>query len=80
MLLVMKHKESIDFTTSLVALFKKRRKELGLSHLKLAEECGLSRMAISHIEAGKRNPTIATCYKIAKALDMKLSEAIKKVE
>ena len=80
MVLVMKHKESVNFTTSLVALFKKRRKELDMSHLKLAEKCGISRMAISHIEAGKRIPTIATCYKIAKALELKLSDVIKKVE
>lgn len=76
----MKHDDAVDFTTSLVGLFIKRRKELNLSHLKLAEKCGLTRMAISHIEAGKRNPTIATCYKIANALDLKLSDAIKKVE
>ncbi|HCR86395.1 MAG TPA: XRE family transcriptional regulator [Alphaproteobacteria bacterium] len=80
MLLIMKHAESVHFTTSLIALFKKRRKELEMSHLKLAEKCGVSRMAISHIEAGKRIPTIATCYKIAKALDLKLSDVVKKVE
>jgi transcriptional regulator with XRE-family HTH domain len=80
MLFIMKHKESLTFTTGFIAVLKEKRKEQGISHLKLAEACGLSRAAIGHIESGKRIPTIATCYKIAKALGFKLSEVIKEAE
>lgn len=44
--------------------------------VRLAEMTGLSRAAISFIESGKRNPTLVTCLKIAKALDLDLGDII----
>lgn len=56
------------------------RKAQGISHETLAQKAGITRPAISHIEAGKRKPSLLICLKIAKALDLKLWEVIKKAE
>ncbi|MCB1784494.1 MAG: helix-turn-helix transcriptional regulator [Alphaproteobacteria bacterium] len=54
------------------------RKERGVSHDKLAEMTGLSRATISFVENHKRNPTLITCLKIAKALDVDLADIMRK--
>jgi len=56
------------------------RKEQGLSHEKLAELAGLHRSAISLIESKERNPTLLTCLKICKALEVNLDEIIARVK
>lgn len=56
------------------------RKEQGLSHERLAQKTGLNRSAISLIESKKRIPTILTCFKLARALDVSLAVLIKKIE
>jgi transcriptional regulator with XRE-family HTH domain len=45
------------------------RKDKGVSQEKLAELAELDRTYISDIENGKRNVSIETVFKIAKALD-----------
>lgn len=56
----------------------KTRKEKGISHEKLTELSGLSRTAISYIESRKSTPSIITCMKLCKALDVRLSDLLKK--
>lgn len=56
------------------------RKDKGLSHEALATLSGVSRPAISHIEAGKRKPTLHLCLRIAKALDVRLSDLLAKYD
>ena len=56
------------------------RKGQGLSHEKLAQKTGLNRSAISLIESKKRIPTILTCFKITRALDVSLGQLIRKIE
>jgi DNA-binding XRE family transcriptional regulator len=56
------------------------RKAQGLSHDAVAQKAGVTRPAISHIEGGKRKPSLLVCLKIAKALDLKLWELLKKFE
>ena len=56
------------------------RKAQGLSHEAVAQKAGVTRPAISHIESGKRKPTLLVCLRIAKALDLKLWEVLKKAE
>lgn len=63
-----------------VKLLAEARKAQGLSHEALAQKAGVTRPAISHIEAGKRKPSLLICLKIAKALDLKLWEVIKQAE
>ena len=66
--------------TEVVILLFKARKAKGLSHEKLAQKAGLSRSAIGHIEHGERSPSLVNCLKIARALDIKLWQLLKKVE
>jgi transcriptional regulator with XRE-family HTH domain len=53
---------------------KKIRKERGLSLRALAEKSGISKSTLNDIENGKSNPTTETLAKIAKALDIKISD------
>lgn len=66
-------KELIDQT---IKKLLARRKELGLSHEQLAQATGLSRAAISFIEARKREPTLKSLLLIADALDCDLGALI----
>lgn len=52
------------------------RKQKGLTQEELAEKAGLHRAYFWDIENG-RNISIKTAYKIAKALDVDLSELLK---
>lgn len=57
---------------------KKERLAKGLSHEKLADLVGVTRPAISYIESGKCKPSFLHCLKIAEALEVSLSDLIKK--
>ncbi len=61
-------------------ILRESRKNLGLSQEKLAFEANLQRNYISLIELGTNQPTITTIFKLAKALNTKPHELIKKVE
>ena len=63
-----------------VKAFADARKAQGLSHETVAQKAGVTRPAVSHIEAGKRKPSLMVCLRIAKALDLKLWEVLKKAE
>lgn len=52
------------------------RKKLNLSQEEFGKKCGLSRNAIYNYENNKRKPTIETLEKIAKALDIQLTDLI----
>ena len=45
----------------------------GMSQDDLAQRIGLSKMAVSNYEKGKRNPDMTTCQKIARTLDVSLT-------
>lgn len=73
----MRDNQSEQLASCVVAELARVRKERGISHEKLAEMAGLSRASISYIENNKRNPTLLSCLKIARALDVDLAEVIK---
>ena len=75
----MRDKASEKAVSRLIDEFTRLRKEQSLSHEALARKTGLNRSAISLIESKKRTPTILTCFKITKALDISLDTLIKKV-
>ena len=52
------------------------RKQKGLSQEKLAELAKVDAKTIVQIESGKRNPTLKSLQKIAKALDVNLKDLI----
>ncbi len=53
------------------------RKQRGLTQLALSIESGLALSFVSDLERGKRNPSIETLWKIAKALDVSLEELLR---
>ncbi|MGB0720027.1 MAG: helix-turn-helix transcriptional regulator [Bdellovibrionales bacterium] len=56
------------------------RKDKGLSHEALGQAARLHRTTIGQIEAGKIQPTLLTCLKIARALDIDLGAIISKAQ
>jgi transcriptional regulator with XRE-family HTH domain len=56
---------------------RKYRVKRGLSQLDLAAACGFEESSIGRLENGKTNPTIKTLLKLAKGLDVKLTDLIK---
>jgi transcriptional regulator with XRE-family HTH domain len=57
---------------------KQRRHELGISQEGLAERAGLHRTYIGDIERGARNLSLENIEKIAKALDVSISDLFAK--
>ena len=70
----------IKTVTETVRLFKELRLEKGLSHDALAKKAGITRSAISHIESGKRNPSLLVALNISHALGVEMSDLLKKIE
>jgi len=56
------------------------RLNAGLSQEEFADICGLHRTYIGTVERGEKRVTIATAFKLAKALDISLSKMFKLVE
>lgn len=50
------------------------RAKLGLSQEKFADKCGLHRTYMGGIERGERNPSLINLGRIAKGLEITLSE------
>lgn len=64
----------------IIARLRELRCKKGLSHEMLAKKAGVSRPAISHIENGRRKPSLMICLKIAKALEVDFAELVKETE
>ena len=59
-----------QFGLALCTRFAAIREEKGISKNELSQRSGLSRSAILKIEKGERRPTVATMYRLCKALDI----------
>lgn len=70
-------KQEQDFVNKLGKRIATLRKSKGVTQEKLAQETNLDRVAIAYIETGKRNPTATSLNKIAKALNIKLTDIFK---
>lgn len=64
----------------IVHQFKTLRHASGMSHEELAKKSGVTRPAISHIESGKRKPSLHMSLKMAEALGKELSEILREAE
>lgn len=53
---------------------KRRRKELGLTQVQLADRLGISGPSYAAIEAGRREPGLNQILRVARALDTTLPE------
>lgn len=69
-----------QFIAAYSADVKRRRKELGYSHETLADKAGVTRQAISKIEAGESDLRLTTMLRIAAAFDLRLSDMMLPVE
>ena len=76
----MRDKLSEQAVKKLAEELLKLRKARGYSHQTLAELAGVTRPAISYIETHKRVPSLLTCLKLAKALDVRLTDLLDKIE
>lgn len=57
-------------------ILKRERLKQKISATQLAEKIGISRAAITHIEADRARPTLWIMLRIAEGLDLKLDEII----
>lgn len=64
----------------LIKQFKILRQHKNMTHEELAVKSGVTRPAISHIEAGKRKPSLLISLRIANALGTELSELLREAE
>lgn len=64
----------------IISQFKSLRLSMDMSHETLAKKSGVTRAAISHIESGKRKPSLNMSLKLAEALDRELSEIVRDAE
>ncbi|HHW89647.1 MAG TPA: helix-turn-helix transcriptional regulator [Clostridiales bacterium] len=55
---------------------KQMREELGLTQEDLANRARVNRCYISELENGRRNPTLKTLKKLAKALNCKVGDLV----
>jgi CheY-like chemotaxis protein/DNA-binding XRE family transcriptional regulator len=65
--------EKLDLRKMFGAEVKRRRTDLGISQEELAERANLHRTYVSDVEAGKRNPSLASIQRLASALGAPLS-------
>lgn len=56
------------------------RKEKGMSQEVLSGLADIGRTHLSAIERGERKPTLETLYRIACAMDIKMSDIVKRIE
>lgn len=63
-----------------VQRLKDIRLQKKISHESLAAAAGVSRPAVSHIESGKRNPTLLMALKLSNGLGVELSSILQEVE
>lgn len=68
------------YAKKLADTLKRERLDRNLSHDQLAKMSGLTRPAISHIESGKRNPSMQNVYKLITSMGMTMEDFIQKVE
>ena len=61
---------------SLIAMLIKKRIEKGLTQEELAQKIGTKQSAISRLESGSYNPSIAFLRRVAKALNAQLKVKI----
>jgi CheY-like chemotaxis protein/DNA-binding XRE family transcriptional regulator len=72
--------QAADVQKGFGAEVKRRRIQLGISQEKLAERANLHRTYVSDVEAGKRNPSLASIQRLTLALGASLGAIFASVE
>ena len=70
----MGNKSQSDVKQRFGKAIRRRRRELDLSQEELAERAELHRTYVSDIERGDRNPSLENIEKLAKALNIRVSD------
>src|SRR5947209_19520268 len=65
--------EELNLRKMFGAEVKRRRNKLGISQEELAERANLHRTYVSDVEAGKRNPSLASIQRLAMGLGASVS-------
>ena len=73
-------RDAQKLSDSIVAIIKEEKESQTVSNYRLADMCNLSEAYLSYIFSYKRRPTLYTLIMITSALNIKLSEIIKKIE
>lgn len=71
-----KEYDALELEYSIIEQVLRKRIETGMSQKQLAQKSGTKQSAISRLESGNSNPSIAFLEKIAKALGGKLQVSI----
>jgi transcriptional regulator with XRE-family HTH domain len=61
-----------------IRLLREGRQARGLSKYAMAKRAGLSEQMIGYVECGKRNPSLETIVRMAVALEVDVSELIRR--
>jgi len=69
-----------DLSTRLARNLKQLRESRDLSQKALAEQSGVPRPTIAHLEAGQANPTLSVALRVARALGIRLDELVEEGE
>ena len=56
------------------------RRRKGISQDEISKAADIGRTHISAIECGKRKPTMETLYRLARAMDVKMSDILREIE
>jgi transcriptional regulator with XRE-family HTH domain len=75
-----KHKNRPGICERFGRAVRVRREELGLTQEDLADRAGIHRTYISDIERGTRNLSLINIERLARALQVQLSELFRQVE
>lgn len=62
----------------MILLLKELRTQRGLTQSALSKRSGIRQGFISEIEAGKKEPSLETAYRLAQALDVELGELVRR--
>ncbi|KKP79886.1 MAG: Helix-turn-helix domain protein [Candidatus Levybacteria bacterium GW2011_GWB1_35_5] len=73
---VKKGYDDLELEYSIIAQVIQKRLDRGLSQKQLAEKIGTKQSAISRLEGGNSNPSVAFLEKVSKALGGKLQVSI----
>ena len=73
-------KKNTDLTERFPEVLKEVRLQKGISQEELADRAGLHRTYISQIERSLKSPSLRSLVQIADALEITLSNLIKKME
>jgi len=69
-------RSNAKLTKTICKKIKKYRNEKGLTQEDLAEKVGVSRVYIGYVEQGRNTPSLEILEKIAKALNVKMTEIL----